>query len=307
MKKKLRVILTCVTVCLLVTTSGFDSDPYEDPSLDFNTLYENITPHYFVEKAKKKVPVYLRIDKYYILFAKPKGPYLNEHGRLMVPLKMLDDLMGEKVTHTDGENQGTVGILNATIRFTVGSDTIDVNGEGKNISAKPTLVAGKMMIPLKSALDNTDIEYKYDAKYNQIHITDIRAKGEKFFSNLEVDRYVSPDENAIKILYYIPSVGTDEEKEYNQYKLEIYGRNMTPNPIDKKSGEVRVFEIYKQNFKGSISYETDDSGNYTKPGTPYSALNSYETKKLIQISRRSVNEEYIFMTARLNPFLNSRR
>lgn len=43
---------------------------------------------------------FLKINNYYVLFTAPKAPYIDQNNRYMVPLRSINDLLGDRLRLT---------------------------------------------------------------------------------------------------------------------------------------------------------------------------------------------------------------
>lgn len=57
---------------------------------------EDYFPKFMIEQCQmqKDIPIRLKIDKYYILYTNPYGPYIDKDGNMIVSLKMVEDVYG---------------------------------------------------------------------------------------------------------------------------------------------------------------------------------------------------------------------
>jgi len=137
----------------------------------------------------KETPIYLKIDKYFILYTKPSSPFLDQQGRLLVPLRSIQDLMGGEVSYNHNSKTATVKILNNSFDITIKSKIAYVNKEEVKLDTTPVLKKDAMFLPLRLFLDHTDIEYKFINDLKLLHITDNRVLAGKPFDAFDENDY----------------------------------------------------------------------------------------------------------------------
>ncbi|MFB7156038.1 copper amine oxidase N-terminal domain-containing protein [Lysinibacillus sp. NPDC056232] len=163
MHTKFKLILSSLLalILLIVAPLGFKADASSLPA--------------------KETPIYLKMDKYFILYTRPSAPFLDQQGRLLVPLRSIQDLMGGEVSYSHQTKTATVKLLKQTFELTINAKTAYVNQKELTMDTVPVLKDGALFLPLRLFLDYTDIEYKWRNDVNLLHITDKRVVvGEPF-------------------------------------------------------------------------------------------------------------------------------
>ncbi|MFB7157357.1 copper amine oxidase N-terminal domain-containing protein [Lysinibacillus sp. NPDC056232] len=139
----------------------------------------------------KETPIYLKMDKYFILYTKPSSPFLNQQGRLLVPLRSIQDLMGGEVSYNHHSKTATVKILNNSFDVTINSKIAYVNKKEVKMDTIPVLKKDAMFLPIRLFLDHTDIEYKYINDLKLLHIKDKRVLVGKPFDFFDENDYTN--------------------------------------------------------------------------------------------------------------------
>lgn len=61
--------------------------------------------------AEQPKPVYLKVDIYSIIYTQPTSPFIDAQGRLLIPLRTIEDLFGGKVSFDSSSRKATVDWL----------------------------------------------------------------------------------------------------------------------------------------------------------------------------------------------------
>lgn len=200
----------------------------------------------------KDTPIYLKIDKYFILYTQPGSPFLDQQGRLLVPLRSIQDLMGGKVSYNPNSKTAIVKFLNNSFDLAINSKLAYVNKEEVKMDTIPVLKNGAMFLPLRLFLDKTDIEYKWDNGLQLLHITDKRILTGQAFHNFDgndfTDGYAdgSLHLGAFKMMTSKGSTG-----------ISIKAQNLTGETIPKGKTDIQPLVQFNS---GGFSVDS-----YTKP------------------------------------------
>lgn len=109
-------------------------------------------------EAVHEGPVVLKMNDYYIIYTYPKGPYINEDHRLVMPLRSVSDLIGASVAYDGSAGTATVALDNDTVQFTVGSRVVMKNGKPLEMDTVPIIDEGHMFIPLRILFESFDFK-----------------------------------------------------------------------------------------------------------------------------------------------------
>lgn len=121
-----------------------------------------------VQAAAKEYPVLLKINDYYVLYTAPKAPYVDSQGRMMIPLRSINELLGAKVSYDAKGKTATIGMDDVTVIFTIGSKSVSVNGVAGSMDTVPVMEQNSMFIPVSVLVNRLDIVSKWD-QANQLY------------------------------------------------------------------------------------------------------------------------------------------
>ncbi|CAI6083250.1 copper amine oxidase N-terminal domain-containing protein [Cohnella sp. JJ-181] len=100
------------------------------------------------QAAAKSYPVLLKINDYYVLYTAPKAPYIDKQSRIMIPLRAISELVGAKVSYEADSKTAKIGLNGKTVGFTIGTQTVTVDGSPAKMDTKPVLDQGSIFIPV---------------------------------------------------------------------------------------------------------------------------------------------------------------
>jgi hypothetical protein len=108
-------------------------------------------------------------DTPYILEAEP---FINaEAGRTLVPLRFVSEALGAEVGWDPETRQVTITDDEQEIILTIGSTTVQVNGEKQTVDCAPEILApGRTFVPLRFISETLEAEVTYDPSNGQVLI-----------------------------------------------------------------------------------------------------------------------------------------
>ncbi len=83
-------------------------------------------------------------------------------NKTLVPVREVFEQLGGVVTWDQKTDTVTIKIDKNTIRFKVGSTTVNVNGKEISIDVPPQIINGKLMVPLRAIVENIDFDINWD-------------------------------------------------------------------------------------------------------------------------------------------------
>lgn len=208
-------------------------------------------------------PVLLQVNDYFILYTYPKAPYLDQKGRLLIPLKSVQDILGGKVVYDPKAKAATVEMLGRKVTATIGSKQITVNDNIETMDTVPVLIQNAMFLPVSVLLKDTEAQMEWDAQQSIL-----KLKHESF--------------NQGKILTY--SWGQD-----------MYYGNGEKNVIDADAFTLKSYE-WDDSGKLVIHAEYDKSLEMTPQQIDIHPLLAYESSYVVDPYSRPVNQSKIEIT-----------
>ncbi|WP_199613765.1 copper amine oxidase N-terminal domain-containing protein [Paenibacillus alkalitolerans] len=207
----------------------------------FSTFYGNV---YALNSIGEK-PIHLKIDKYYILYSIPSAPFIDKKNRLLIPLRLVEDLMGGSV-----DTKTNTASLDHKFQFTVGSTTAIVDDTVVKMDTMPVLKDGVIFIPLRLFLDHTDLKWEWSTKYKYLHLKDKRiVKGKPFEQFAGNDFTVTVSDNA----FHLKSFMVKEEV------LTIKALNISGKDIESGKADIQPLVSYR---RGGHSVDSYTRSNY---------------------------------------------
>ncbi|MFJ5625699.1 copper amine oxidase N-terminal domain-containing protein [Peribacillus loiseleuriae] len=200
----------------------------------------------------KETPIYLKMDKYFILYTQPSAPFLDQQGRLLIPLRSIQDLMGGKVSYNHNTKTATVEILSNSFDLTINSKTAYVNKKEVKMDTIPVLKNEAMFLPLRLFLDHTDIEYKWDNDLKFLHITDKRVLVGKPFVNFTGNDFT---EGHVDGAFHLHAFKARDSN--GSTSISIKAENLTGKTVPKRKTDIQPLVQFKL---GGFSVDS-----YTRP------------------------------------------
>ncbi len=115
--------------------------------------------------------VYVTLNGEYIDFSKYGQNPVIENGRTLVPLRSVFEALGASVEWEDATQTVTSKRGDITVKLTINSPTINVNGEVKNLDVAPKLLNERTMVPLRAVVEAFGCQIGWDDALNTASIT----------------------------------------------------------------------------------------------------------------------------------------
>ena len=285
-----KIIIMLVAMLLVVSNVSFAQG---------NISKEYYTP-FILEQYKRNpnIPIVLKIDKHYILYTKPYGPYIDNKGNMIVSAQMVKHLLGGSYSYDKKSKKANIELYGTKIDFTIGSNKVLVDGKQKEMKVAARAYEDGVLIPLRVILDNTDIEHTYVENRKQLQITDKRVTIKDYFRNTEAETYAaqSKNNNAITLVSYTPIGGG---------KTKFTGINETRRTIPGGASEIRYQGIFLNKDGSDLGFFESD--NYSKGALE----NLPQVKAAGTVSRTmdygkySIDTAYVTAIGRLMPKFNN--
>ncbi|MGM1021049.1 MAG: copper amine oxidase N-terminal domain-containing protein [Bacillota bacterium] len=117
-----------------------------------------------VAQSQGAIPIQLKINDFYILYTQPEPPFVDSKGRLLIPLKAVEDLMGGKVAYNPADRTATIGLLGRSVSAAIGSKSIRINGESVTMDTVPVMKENVMFLPVSVLVKDTGAKMEWDAQ-----------------------------------------------------------------------------------------------------------------------------------------------
>ena len=264
----------------------------------------NITKEYYTTftleqyKRNANIPISLKIDKHYILYTKPYGPYIDNKGNMIVSAQMVKHLLGGRYSYDKASKKASIELYGAKIDFTIGSNKVFINGNPKEMKVSARAYEDGVLIPLRVILDNTDIEHTYIKNRKQLQITDKRVTIKDYFQNTEAETYAtnSKNNNAITLISYTPIGGG---------RTKFTGINETGETIPGGASEIRYQGIFLNKDGSDLGFfESDNYSKGTLESLPQVKA-AGTISRTMNYGKYSIDTAYVTAIGRIMPEFNN--
>jgi Copper amine oxidase N-terminal domain. len=116
--------------------------------------------------------VLLKLNQFFVVYTSPLGPYVDKENRLMVPLRSVSNLLSADATYNADSKTAVISRKNYvedakdnkfyTIKMTIGSKKVEINGISSEMDTVPTLYKGSMFVPLSMITTSFHIDTGWD-------------------------------------------------------------------------------------------------------------------------------------------------
>ncbi|NEU26569.1 copper amine oxidase N-terminal domain-containing protein [Paenibacillus polymyxa] len=195
----------------------------------------------------QKIPIHFKVNNFYILYTQPAPPFLDQKGRLLIPLKAVKDLLGGKVAYNAMNKTATVNLLGRSVVVTIGSRDVSINGEPVTMDTVPVIKENVMFLPISVLVKDTDVKMQWDAQRGLLKLEhDSFNKSQVLLSFLGQDLAEVTNKEAFYLhSYEWNGVGKlkinanyDESLKFSEKQVDIrplimYGKTFTMDPYSK--------------------------------------------------------------------------
>jgi hypothetical protein len=203
--------------------------------------------------------IFLNVEGYYLLYSTPLAPYIDDNNRMMVPLRSFSKLFGATATYEVASRTATIIEGNRSLKLTVNSKTIEVNGQTHELDTVPVIKNNSFFLPLKSIADAFHISTSIlDMGYGTgktITVVDDRFLEQGVLK--EIDEMRSIDEEQYKNYGVFPkSISIDK----NNQQVEIYikSRNILGEEINFQDVKSGMWLVSNNEIQQVLSDDTED-------------------------------------------------
>lgn len=142
------------------------------------------------EIKSNSIPVVLRMNSYYVLYAYPSAPYINSDNRLMVPLRSISDLLGAETSYNNDTKSATILFDENELLITLDSKTAYLNKIPIEMDTEAILDQNAIFIPIRIIVDSFNIHSSWDSQYRIVTLTDDRImKTDRILDLEQLDWY----------------------------------------------------------------------------------------------------------------------
>ena len=124
-------------------------------------------------------PVLLKLNQNYLLFTYPVAPYRDQNGSVMVPLRVVGELMGGQVYNSKSRKAGTLIrpdlVESHLLEFTSGSRRASIDEKEVQLASAPIWLKGsdELLVPLGPLIDTFGLRPRWNPKTNVLALDSI--------------------------------------------------------------------------------------------------------------------------------------
>ncbi|THF83487.1 copper amine oxidase N-terminal domain-containing protein [Cohnella fermenti] len=235
--------------------------------------------------TQETVPVHLKVGKFYILYTKYGAPIADDKERILIPLRMIEGLLGGQVNYVNKTKTATVQWLDHEFELTIASRTAKVDGVTVMMDTVPILKNGAMFLPVRLFLEPLGINYSWDQGNKLLSFNDERVIVGKPFKLFD-----GQDGNAD---------GTDNKLILDSYKLvrsqtglkvTLHAKNLSGTAIPEGTADINPLSYFAD---GSFSVDS-----YSRPtSAPIGEIAAYGSTEITRAYASSL--EYLIAVARI--------
>ncbi|ATW26188.1 hypothetical protein [Candidatus Formimonas warabiya] len=188
------------------------------------------------QEASEEKSVLLKINQYYVLYAYPISPFINDKGVLMLPLRTFTELLGGKITYVPDEHQVDIVFLDRNVIF-------DLTKE------KFYIEAGKIFISAREFFEKFEICFKWDQTNSLVEVSDDRLMKHPLIEAFEGGDVYSDGNNVInnKAFDLISFSIANDTKEPYLKRLTIKAKNISGLDIPEGMEDIHPIFLYNDN------------------------------------------------------------
>ncbi|MBP2000218.1 hypothetical protein J2Z69_001237 [Paenibacillus shirakamiensis] len=131
----------------------------------------------------------LKVNDYVVAFTYPKPPYIDEHQRLMVPLRAVAEILGAKVSYDPARKSASLSRGQSNLNVTIGSSRAFFNEQEKGMDTVPVVSEGAVFVPLRWITESLQLKLNHH-NLGVVTVIDPQAlKAGRFFYLSDDDRF----------------------------------------------------------------------------------------------------------------------
>ncbi|WPP42899.1 copper amine oxidase N-terminal domain-containing protein [Paenibacillus hunanensis] len=188
-------------------------------------------------------PPILKINQYYILFTYPTSPYIDQHNRVLVPLRSLSDLLGAKVDYEANSKQATIELNKHQLVLSANSSIALVDQQEKQMDTMPVQKYNALFVPLKVLIDDLAVKGTYHTDTRVIELNDPKyMKYTPQITEIPHDRVkLDEDQNAFAVTSYQIHLNAIDKKAHSWDGSVTYtAKNITGHTIEQGKEDVQA-------------------------------------------------------------------
>lgn len=203
------------------------------------------------------LPVFLKVNQYFVLYTYPRAPYIDSQNRIMIPLRIFcGDFFGADVDFDNKTKAVIVKFSGKTLKLTIGSKAVEIDGQPAELDTVPVFCNGNVFVPLRALTNAFGINTGWNSQYRYIHLEDERImKTETFLYMEDTTRaeIADPDAFIPVSASLTPTQKNKGSNTYTDFNFKFKSRNITGHDLPEGKEDIQYYIVYDT---GVFTYET---------------------------------------------------
>ena len=200
-------------------------------------------------EAQDQEQVFLKLNQYYVFT--PESYYINSDNRFMVPLKVIDELIGASVVFNKETKTAVITFSGQEIEFAADSNMVTINDRPVSMYTKAVFdnKAETMFIPIYVLIDSFHINADWHPQWRQLDLKDkriMKTKSVKLLEGGDLTGWVN-EVNAFRITHFdLRKVSEDEDS--TNMQIEFTAENITGHDIHEGEEDIHYWIFRDSTF-----------------------------------------------------------
>jgi hypothetical protein len=107
-------------------------------------------------------PMLLKLNNIYLFYSNPIAPFIKDKGRVMIPARVLSELLGLHVSYEPDLSSVTLSHSGSTLIFTANSNAAYQNDRSVVLDTTPVLYEKDILIPIRPLLETFNFAFAWN-------------------------------------------------------------------------------------------------------------------------------------------------
>lgn len=216
-----------------------------------------------------KPPVFLKLNEYYVLYTRPLAPFVDESGRIIVPLHVTPEMMGLSVTQEPGGHLAVISRGSIRLELVAGRDIGEIwypPESGRfptRVKVNPPPMVHKptwdMLVPVRVLSEVFGIKAEWKAERRTLEIRDDRAMKAAPKSPLELfeDKLRRPEtEDTTDLIPVSFSFARVRDPHLHQFEMRLVLRDISRRGVPDGRQALYALVLYESGVSVIIGRDT---------------------------------------------------
>lgn len=122
----------------------------------------------------KEKNVLLQLNGSYILYSSQEMPYIDKNNRILVPIRLVGDLMGADVNSDAKKKVAKLTFNDTDLELQLNSKIARVPGKTMTMDTTPAEKNGTILVPVRVLAEAFKIPFKWNSKFKIVSLDDER-------------------------------------------------------------------------------------------------------------------------------------